>query len=209
VGATLDDAAWEAAGASPRPERFAARRAWLLARVAPGERVIDLGAGTGDFAAELAAAGCRVTALDPSPVAIGRLRERHPGIDARTLEPGAPLPLADGEADAVWAGEVIEHVADTADWLSEVRRVLRSGGRLLLSTPYHGRVKTAAAALFAHERHFDPRGPHLRFYTRPALAELLADFGFEQIELRTLGGPPLLRATLLADARRARFAVSR
>ncbi len=209
MGATLDDAAWEAAGASAAPERFAARRAWLLARVAPGQRVIDLGAGTGDFAAELAASGCRVTALDPSSVALGRLRERHPGIDARAIEVGGPLPLADGEADAVWAGEVIEHVADTAAWLSEVRRVLRAEGRLLLSTPYHGRVKTAAAALLGHERHFDPRGPHLRFYTRRALADLLADFGFERLELQTLGGPPLLRATLLASARRARFAVSR
>ena len=37
--------------------------------------------------------------------------------------------LEDVSFDAVWAGEVIEHVVDTAAWLSEVRRVLRSGGR--------------------------------------------------------------------------------
>jgi ubiquinone/menaquinone biosynthesis C-methylase UbiE len=203
----LDDAAWEAAGPSLEPDRFAARRAWLLARVAPGQLVVDLGAGPGHFAAALARAGCRVVALDPSAVAVSRLKERHPDLDVRTIHPAGPLPLPDAEADAVWAGEVIEHVADTAAWLSEVRRVLRSGGRLLLSTPYHGRIKTAALALLDHERHFDPRSPHLRFYTRRGLAELLADFGFEELELRTLGGPPLLRATLLASARRARFAV--
>lgn len=207
--ATLDDSAWAAAGAGARPERFGARREWLLARVRRGERVVDLGAGLGEFAAALDAAGCEVVALETSAVALRRLAGRHPGIEARAVDPAGPLPLEDASVDVVWAGEVIEHVADTAAWLSEVRRVLRSGGRLLLSTPFHGRVKTAALALARHERHFDPRGPHLRFYTRRALRELLGDFGFEDVALETLGGPPLLRATLLASARRAGFAVRR
>ena len=43
--------------------------------------------------------------------------------------------LPDAAFDVVWAGEVIEHVADTAGWLSEVRRVLRPGGTLLLEHP--------------------------------------------------------------------------
>ncbi len=208
TASTLDDAAWEAAGAQARPERFQARRDWLLARVRPGERVADLGAGLGHFACALAAAGCEVVALEASTVAARALRERGCGrFEVRQVDPSQPLPLADASVDAVWAGEIVEHVADTAAWLSEVRRVLRSGGRLLLSTPYHGRVKTAALALLAHERHFDPRGGHLRFYTRRALAELLQDFGFEELELETLGGPPLLRATLLASGRRAGFVV--
>jgi SAM-dependent methyltransferase len=201
----LDDAAWGAAGADAEPERFAQRRAWLLARVASGDRVLDLGAGSGHFAAALCAAGGHVVALDPSPVAIAMARERVPGLDAAVLEPGAPFPLPDASVDAVWAGEVLEHVADTAAWLSEVRRVLRARGRLLLSTPYHGRIKTALLALARHEQHFDPRGAHLRFYTRRALDDLLSDFGFDEVRIETLGGPPLLRDTLLASARRARW----
>ena len=204
---SLDDATWRAAAPDAAPDRFARRRDWLLSRVAAGERVVDLGAGLGHFAAALADAGCEVVALDASPVAVRLARERRPDLDVRPVEAEGKLPLEDASVDVVWAGEVIEHVADTAAWLSEVRRVLRSGGRILLSTPYHGRVKTAALALARHEEHFDPRGPHLRFYTRQALTELLLDFGFENVELSTLGGPPLLRATLLAQARRARFAV--
>lgn len=206
--ASLDDAAWQAAPPDAEPDRFAQRRAWLLARVVSGERVADLGAGLGHFAAALQGAGCEVVALDSSPIAVGLARERHPGLDVRRVEADGELALEDSSVEVVWAGEVIEHVADTAAWLSEVRRVLRSGGRLLLSTPYHGRVKTAALALARHEEHFDPRGPHLRFYTCPALRELLLDFGFEDVALSTLGGPPLLRATLLAEARRARFVVA-
>ena len=92
--------------------------------------------------------------------------------------------LRDVSFDAVWAGEVIEHVADTAGWLSEVRRVLRSGGTLVLSTPAHELLTRLAFGLSgrAFAAHFDPRSDHLRFYTRRTLVGLLEDFGFEQIE---------------------------
>jgi SAM-dependent methyltransferase len=199
VSSSLDDALWAEVPEDALPERFAQRRDWLLSRVVAGDRVLDLGAGDGHFAASLAGAGCDVVALDPSAVAVERSGGR-----VRLLEPG-PLPLEDSSMDVVWAGEVIEHVADTDAWLSEVRRVLRSGGRLLVSTPWHGRLKTAALALFAHERVLDPRGPHLRFYTPRGMRDVLDGFGFDDVRVSGLGGTPLFRSTLLAEARRARW----
>jgi len=196
----FDDALWETVPAGALPERFAERRDWLLSRVSPGDRVLDLGAGDGHFAASLAGAGCTVVAFDPSAVAVARSEGR-----VELLPAGGEIPLDDSSMDVVWAGEVIEHVADTDAWMSEVRRVLCSGGRLLLSTPWHGRLKSAALALFAHERAFDPRGPHLRFYTPRAMHELLDDFGFRDVSLSSLGGAPFFRSTLLAEARRARW----
>lgn len=136
---------------------------------------------------------------------MARARARHPGLRFELVEAHGPLPFGDAGFDVVWASEVIEHVADTARWLSEVRRVLRSGGRLLLTTPYHGRVKGVALAMTRFECHFDPRGQHLRFYTRRSLRALLDDFGFDGVEIGTAGGPPLLRRTLLAQAWRRRF----
>jgi ubiquinone/menaquinone biosynthesis C-methylase UbiE len=56
-----------------------------------------------------------------------------------------PLPFKDNSFDVVWASEVIEHVADTARWLSEVRRVLAPSGRLLVTTPSHGRLRVRAS----------------------------------------------------------------
>jgi hypothetical protein len=77
----------------------------------------------------------------------------------------------------------------------------------LLSTPAHGRLALLALALSGRrfDRHFDPRGDHLRFYSARTLRGLLADFGFETVSVRGAGGLPGARALLLADARRARF----
>jgi 2-polyprenyl-3-methyl-5-hydroxy-6-metoxy-1,4-benzoquinol methylase len=107
----------------------------------------------------------------------------------------------------VWAGEVIEHVLDTAAWLSEIRRVLRSAGVLLISTPAHSRLRLLGLALSrkAFAEHFDPRGEHLRFYSRDTLARLIEDFGFEQVSVRSAGGAPGARRVLLLSAIRSRF----
>ena len=198
---TLDDAAWEATPGDALPERFERRLSWLLARVRAGERVLDLGSGRGEFAAALGEHGCEVVAADPSPVAVARAR-----FPTELLAPG-PLPFEDSSFDVVWTGETIEHVADTAAFLSEIRRVLRSGGRVLVSTPWHGRLKTAALALLDHERALDPSGPHLRFFTARGLTALLDDLGFDRIALSALGGVPLFRSTLLAEAVRPRSRV--
>jgi hypothetical protein len=85
--------------------------------------------------------------------------------------------------------------------------VLRSGGRLLLSTPAHGPLKLARLALSprAFAAHFDPRSDHLRFYSARTLSALLADFGFEQTHVESAAGPPGARQLLLAHAVRSRF----
>jgi len=192
------------------PDAEARRReAFALDRLEPGLRVLDLGCGLGRTAAAAAAAGARVVAVDVARVAVERARAAHPGLDVRLVPVEGPLPLEDGAFDVVYAGEVIEHVADTAGWLSEARRVLAPGGRLLLTTPSHGRLRSAAIALGAFERHFDPLGDHLRFYTRRSLRSTLQQFGFEDVSVRAAGGRPLLRATLLASGRKASWRSTR
>src|SRR5439155_7364628 len=96
--------------------------------------------------------------------------------------------------------------------LSEVRRVLRSRGALLLSTPAHGRALLLSFALrpARFDAHFDPRSDHLHFYTRRSLTLLLRDFRFESIDVREAGGAiPGARRLLLASARRSRFLARR
>jgi SAM-dependent methyltransferase len=169
--------------------------------------VLDVGCGEGHFAAALVQAGMTVVGVDVAEEPLRRARARHPALDLRIVPAEGPWPLADASFDIVWAGETIEHVADTAGWLSEVRRVLRSGGSLLLSTPAHGRLAMLRLALSgrAFDAHFDPRADHLRFYTRRTLARLLGDFGFEDIDVQGVGGTPGARRLLLASARRSRF----
>lgn len=184
------------------PYAWELRRSYLLERVKPGERALDLGCGDGAFTGALAGAGVKALGLDIAEAALERARAAHPGLRFALTPPHGPFPAADASFDVVWASEVIEHVADTARWLSEVRRVLVAGGRLLLSTPYHGRVKSLAIAVARFDSHYDPVGEHLRFYTRGSLSRLLDDFGFEIASLATARGLPLLREMLLAEARK-------
>ena len=184
------------------PERFATRRAFLFSHVRGGERVLDLGCGDGAFAAELVAVGCSVSAVDVAEEAVRRARVRAPAADVRRVEEGAALPLAEDAFDVVWAGEVLEHVADVAGLLAEVRRVLGWDGTLLVTTPYHGRVSVALMALRGGlEEHFDPRADHLRFFTAVSLREVLEDAGFRAVTVDAVGGVPLLRRGLHAIGR--------
>jgi SAM-dependent methyltransferase len=175
------EAVWRAVPAGAEPERFAARRAFLLERVSAGERVLDLGSGDGTFAALLLRAGCRVVMADVAAAALRRARERAPEAAAVELVEGAALPFEEDAFDVVWAGEVLEHVADVVGLLAEVRRVLRWGGRLLVTTPWHGRL------VVAPDTHFDPRADHLRFFSARTLRAVLRDAGFAEVEVRRAG----------------------
>jgi 2-polyprenyl-6-hydroxyphenyl methylase/3-demethylubiquinone-9 3-methyltransferase len=198
---------WQQLPRGLEPSDFQLRARFLREQVGAGERVLDVGCGEGRFAAELTRAGAVVVGIDVAEEALRRAGELDPGLELLLVDGEGAWPLADASFDVVWAGEVIEHVADTASWLSEVRRVLRPGGRLLLSTPAHGRARMLRLALSrrAFAAHFNPTGEHLRFYNRDTLSELLADFRFQELELRAAGGPPGARRVLLARALRARF----
>ncbi len=207
TGRAYAEGVWEGAPEGVEPPLAQLRLRFLLRLLAPGKRVLDVGCGEGWFAAALSEAGFEVVGLDVAEEPLRRARRRHAGLDLRQVEPDAAWPLQDASFDAVWAGEAIEHVADTAAWLSEVRRVLRPHGTLALSTPAHDRLTRLRLGLQrgAFEARFDPRADHLRFYTRSSLRDLLEDFRFEQVRICGAGGLPGARALMLASARRARF----
>lgn len=107
----------------------------LLGEMA-GLRILDAGCGPGLYAEELVARGAEVVAFDESPEMV-RLARRRLGerSDVREHDLGRPLDWLDDESfDAALMALVIHHVDDRVPALREMRRVLRPGGRLVVST---------------------------------------------------------------------------
>jgi SAM-dependent methyltransferase len=116
--------------AEHRPDYAEAAVRWALEPVWPRRplRVIDLGAGTGKLTATLLRLGTDVTAVEPDPKMLAVL-QRELG-SARSLPGSAEeIPLPDGSADAVLAGQAM-HWFDLDRALPEIARVLSPGGVL-------------------------------------------------------------------------------
>jgi 2-polyprenyl-6-hydroxyphenyl methylase/3-demethylubiquinone-9 3-methyltransferase len=186
---------WAGAPDEVAPEHFALRREFLLAGARAGERVLDLGCGDGAFAQALAEHGADPVGADVALEALRRARLRAPQLEFR--HSGEVLPFGDGEFAVVWAGELFEHVQDGLGLLAEVTRVLRPGGRLLLSTPDHGWWRRLSVALSRRrfEAQFEPRSDHVRFFTAHSLRTFLAAAGFDEPDVRSHRGVLLASAT--------------
>jgi ubiquinone/menaquinone biosynthesis C-methylase UbiE len=120
-------------------ERAGSFREWLLVRINPttGDRVLDVGCGPGTYHPALAAAGVRLTACDTSAgmlrEAVAQAAEGRFHISAVRANAEA-LPFTGDLFDIVMANHMLYHVPDRRRALSEMRRVLRIGGRAIMAT---------------------------------------------------------------------------
>jgi SAM-dependent methyltransferase len=110
--------------------RFSTRLAPLFAAfaaIADGQRVLDVGAGTGALTSELVRRGADVAAAEPSADFAAVLERRYPGVEVRQAA-AESLPWPDGRFDAALAQLVVSFMADAAAGIGEMRRVVRTGG---------------------------------------------------------------------------------
>ena len=119
-----------AAYARGRPDYPPEIEGWLTATLglAPGRRVLDLGAGTGKFTARLAATGAAVAAVEPVAEMRARCAAAAPAAEVREGAAEA-IPFPGGGFDAVVCAQAF-HWFSTPAALAEIRRVLAPGGRL-------------------------------------------------------------------------------
>ena len=129
-------------------------------------RILDVGCGTGANLLMLSEYG-DAEGVDISKDALAFCRER--GLDKVKLGAGEKLPYDDGTFDLVTAFDVVEHMDDDLAGLSEMRRVLRPGGRVLLFVP-------TFMFLWGVQ---DDVSNHRRRYRLPELQRVLEQAGFE------------------------------
>ncbi len=97
----------------------------------PGELMLDAGCGTGVFSAEIAAGGAGLIGVDLSEVMLGYARRK--GLDLAAADM-LRLPFADASFDKVVSITALEFIQDGQQAVSELQRVLKPGGRLVLAT---------------------------------------------------------------------------
>ena len=146
-----------------------------LLNARPGERIIDLGCGTGHLASEIAAAGADVLGIDSSADMVGQARQNYPKLrfqlaDARSFRVEEPV-------DAVFSNAALHWVREARDVVQSVRVALRPGGRFVVEMGGKGNNAKVNAALLEA----GAADPMLTFYF-PSISEytgILESEGFE------------------------------
>lgn len=150
--------------------------------------LLDVGSGEGALVADAQTRGLRAAGMDIAEAAASRARAKHPECTfvVNAIE-DRPWPFEPESFDIVTSFEVIEHLMRPADLIKGAYEVLRPGGYLALTTPYHGMVKNVAIAAYGYEKHYKVEGSHIRFFTDPALIGLIESNGFAIREIEHIG----------------------
>ena len=178
------------------------RRATVRATVREGDRVLDACCGTGDLAIAARKAGAGgVVGIDFSERMLGRARRKAPELEWRQADV-LKLPFEDASFDVAVVGFGVRNVEDLEAAIRELRRVLRSGGRLgilEITTPrgplrlfyrlWFDRIVPLLGRVLPGGDAYTYLPASVRRFPGPeALAELLGSCGFRDVEFRRFAG---------------------
>ncbi|MGW2147049.1 class I SAM-dependent methyltransferase [Nonomuraea bangladeshensis] len=174
-----------------------------LAGDVAGRRILDAGCGAGPLFAALRERGAVVTGVDASAGML-ELARRRLGADAdlRVVDLAGPLPFPDDTFDDVIASLVLHYLEDWGPTLAEVRRVLKPGGRLLVSVDHPFVITLMQQAAGEKPKYFETRDrteewvmggqtTTLSFWDRPlhAMTEAFTAAGFR---ISVISEPPFV-----------------
>lgn len=167
-------------------------------------RVLDLGCGNGSLSNIIAQQGYEVVGVEDSTSGILFAHQNFPQchfIQASIYD----LPYADLENafDIVISVEVIEHLLYPRQLIQAAKKCLKPGGKLIITTPYHGYFKNLLLTLLGKmDQHFTALwdGGHIKFFSVATLTQLLNEEGLEQIVFKFSGGPLYLWKSMLCSS---------
>ena len=180
----------------------------FLGQVAGGRkglRVFDLGCGNGSVSAELARMGHDVVGVDGSVDGIALAKQAYPQLRLEHRSVYDDLAAIYGTFDVVMTLEVIEHLYSPEAFVARAVDLVRPGGHLILSTPYHGYLKNLAIAVAGgFDKHFmatEEHG-HIKFWSMRTLAPLLEAKGLSLLSVKRVGRVPALAKSMVFLARK-------
>lgn len=179
----------ERKGATEHDERRV--REYIISKI-PKEvnSILDVGCGKGWVAKEFLPKGKTVVSLDisvtnPSIVNKLYLNPKHFALAADSFH----LPFNDKSFDCVIASEIIEHVFDPAGFVKELFRVVKKGGRLIITTPYKEKL---IYYLCIHCNQKTPANAHIHSFDEMKLESLYSGNNLENFKYETFGNKILL-----------------
>jgi SAM-dependent methyltransferase len=164
-------------------------------------RIFEVGCGNGAFLLKLSRLGHTVAGIEPSEQ--GTKIARAQGLNVSQRDAYEDLSATLGTYPVVVTLEVVEHVMWPRKFIATCRDLLEPGGRLILSTPYHGYLKNLALSLGNKwDRHMDPLwdGGHIKLWSHNTMRRLLEEAGLTDIKFRHAGRIRALAASMVVTA---------
>lgn len=169
--------------------------------------VCDLGSGNGALAGSMEKLGYSVCGIEYDREGCRISRELYPSIPFYNLgvqdEPTIVM-NEQVEFDAVVSTEVVEHLFSPHLLPCFAKKLLKQGGIIIISTPYHGYWKNLALALLNKWDHHHTvlwHGGHIKFFSRATLTNLLEENGFRVVEFHGVGRLPFLWKSMIIVAK--------
>jgi 2-polyprenyl-3-methyl-5-hydroxy-6-metoxy-1,4-benzoquinol methylase len=169
-------------------------------------RVVDIGCGNGALCRELASRGYEVVGCEPSADGVRLAQTAAPELVFHQIGvDDDPAAVGNESFDVAIATEVIEHVVRPRNLPRFAKQVLRPGGHLIISTPYHGYLKNLVLALTNKwDSHLTPLwdGGHIKLWSRKTLSQLLNEVGFRVVRFIGAGRLPFLWKSMIVVAQK-------
>jgi SAM-dependent methyltransferase len=156
------------------------RQRYLLRLLESGQRVLNIGVGSGDLERLGGGKGVEMYALDPSDKAIERLRKNLAMGDRAQSGYAQNIPFQDNFFDVVVMSEVLEHLSDDVliRAAKEVFRVLKIGGRFVATTPYREDLRLGQVVC-PHCGDIFHKVGHVQSFDKERMGNLLIGCGFK------------------------------